>query len=399
VTVALRRIATPPRLIMAVFFMHAVVLWNWFPRIADMLAKLGVTRGELSIALLGSPVATGFALVFAGPIIERLTPRRTIIYAFALYCVGFALPGWAWNVPSLFAALFVVGLAQPMVDVAMNVEADRIERGLGHRIMSTCHGFWSVGSILGGLMGAGFAGIGLAPQWHLLIVVVLSFPIAAAIASALPNVPAAADADDLPRIALPSLGLLALCMFSFGMLIVESAAMDWSSPFMRNVLGISAWETGIGFGAFTIFMAVGRLLGDRLAERFGPVALARACCAICLAGLAAVVTAAGLVQVAFGLAATGLGISVAVPLAISAAARRGDRPAAVNVAGLSLVSFTGFLIEPPLIGFVSDSFGLRVALATLSPLIVMSFLLAGELRRRAPATTLISTQPASEIAT
>jgi MFS family permease len=399
VTVARPRIATPPRLIMAVFFMHAVVLWNWFPRIADVLAKLQVTRGELSIGLLGSPVGTLIALFFAGPIVERLTPRRTIVFGFAAYCFGFALPGWAWNVPSLFAALFVVGLAQPMVDVAMNVEADRIERGLGRRIMSTCHGFWSVGAIVGGLIGAGFAGIGLPPQWHLLIVVVAAFPIAATIANALPNLVPSPAGENLPRIALPSLGLLALCAFSFGMLIVESAAMDWSSPFMRNVLGISPFATGFGFGAFTVFMAGGRLLGDRLAERFGPVALARTCCVICLGGMVALVTAAGLVQAAVGLALTGLGISVAVPLAVSAAAGRGDRPAAVNVAGLSLMSFTGFLVEPPLIGFVSDSWGLRVGLATVMPLIVMSFLLAGELRRRVPAKAQISPQPLSEIAT
>ena len=87
-----RRIATPPRLIMAVFFMHAVVMWNWYPRIADVLAKLDVTRGDLSLGLLGGPVGTLVALVFAGPIIERLTPRRTIIFGFAAYCFGFALP-------------------------------------------------------------------------------------------------------------------------------------------------------------------------------------------------------------------------------------------------------------------------------------------------------------------
>ena len=151
---------------------------------------------------------------------------------------------------------------------------------------------------------------------------------AATIANALPNLVPSPAGENLPRIALPSLGLLALCAFSFGMLIVESAAMDWSSPFMRNVLGISPFATGFGFGAFTVFMAGGRLLGDRLAERFGPVALARTCCVICLGGMVALVTAAGLVQAAVGLALTGLGISVAVPLAVSAAAGRGDRPAA-----------------------------------------------------------------------
>jgi MFS family permease len=403
VTEALRRIATPPRLIMAVFFMHAVVLANWLQRIPDVQAKLKVGPGDLSLGLIGTPVGTTIALCFAGPIVERLTPRRTIAIAFVAYGFAFALPGWAWNVPSLFAALFLVGLSQPVVDVAMNVEADRIERGLGRRIMSTCHGFWSIGTMAGGLIGAVFAWLGTAPRWHLLGVVLAAIPIALAIARALPatarGAGATSDGGRLAPIVLPSLGLLALCAFNFGMLIVEGASLDWSAVFMRDVVKISAGATGLGFGAFALFMAVGRLLGDRLAERFGPVTLARACGVICFAGVVGLVTSTSFLQAALGLAAMGFGVSVAVPLSVSAAAGRGDRPAAVNVAALSLVSFSGFLIEPPLIGFVADAWGLRVGIAMLLPMIVMSILLAGELRRRAAPPSRVPPHPLSEIAT
>jgi MFS family permease len=393
------RIVTPARLIMTVFMMHAFVMTNWFPRIPDVQQKLGIGPGDLSLGLLGTPIGTIIALLFAGSIVERLSARRTILIAFALYCVAFTLPGWAWNVPSLFAALFLVGLSLPVVDVAMNVEADRIERHSGRRIMNTCHGFWSVGAIIGGVMGAGFAGWAVEPRWHLLFVSAVSLPIALVVARALPEVADAPSSDAIrpPRIALPTLSLLGLCVFAFGMLLVEGAALDWSAVYLREVIGISPAATGFGFAAFALFMAIGRFLGDRLAERYGPVAVARTCSLICLAGVIALVTATTLVQAVIGLAGAGLGVSVAVPLAVSAAAGRGDRPAAVNVAALSLVSFTGFLVEPPLIGFGAEFAGLRIGFALVIPAVVGSILLAGHVRRR--AVTAVPANPMSEIAT
>lgn len=381
----MRSMITPARLVMAVFFLHAFVLTNWYPRIPDMQRALQVGPGELSLALLGAPLGTLIALPFAGSIIERLSARRAIMIAFAFYCAAFALPGWAWSVPTLFAALMLAGMTGPLVDVSMNVEADRIERSGGRRIMNTCHGFWAVGAMAGGLVGAAFAGLPVAPRWHMPIIGIVSLPLALAVARALPQIsddrPPAAFRT--PRLSLPSLSLLGLCAFSFGMIIAEGAALDWSAVFLRDVVGTSAVATGLGYGAFALSMAVGRFLGDRLADRYGPVLLARTCCLIGLVGVIALVTTTSLVQAVIGLAAMGFGVSVAIPLSVTAAASRGDRPAAVNVAALSLVAFSGFLVEPPLVGFAAEVGGLRVGLAMVLPLIVMSTLLAGELIRRA----------------
>ncbi len=375
---------TPTRRIMAVFMMHAIVMTNWYPRIPDMQAKLGVGTGDLSLGLLGLSIGTLVALPFAGQIIEWLSPRRTILIAFVFYASAYAVVGWSWSVPSLFVTLLLAGLFLPVVDVAMNVEADRIEADGGRRIMNTCHGFWSVGSIIGGLSGAAFAGLGIDIRWHLAIVAVTTVPIALSIAYWLPLGAPQGKPRLGPRvrIALPTLSLLPLCIFAFGVILVEAAALDWSSVFLRSVLGASAFEAGIGFAAFTAAMATGRFLGDWAAARFGPVAVARTCSIIGLAGLVGLVTAPVFLQAVIGLAAIGLGVSVAIPLAVSAAASRGDRPAAVNVAALSLITFSGFMVEPPLVGFGAEWGGsLRVGLALLIPAIALSIFLAGHVRR------------------
>jgi MFS family permease len=286
-----------------------------------------------------------------------------------------------------------------VVDVAMNVEADRIENSDGRRIMNTCHGFWSVGSIIGGLSGAAFASLEIDIRWHLAIVAVVSIPVVLFIAYRLPLGVARPEPRKGPRfrIALPTLSLLPLCIFAFGMLLVEAAALDWSAVFLRSVMDASPFGAGIGFAAFTVAMAVGRFHGDWAAGRFGPVAVARSCAIIGLAGLIALVTAPVFLQAVVGLAAIGLGVSVAVPLAVSAAASRGDRPAAVNVAALSLIAFSGFLVEPPLVGFGAEWGGsLRIGLALLIPAIVASIFLAGHVRRTERAD--VPPNPLSELA-
>lgn len=392
-------IFTPARLIMTIFVMHSIVMTNWFPRIPDMQAKLGVSTGELSLGLLGGPIGTFVALTLAGQVIEWLSPRRTILIAFVFYGLAYALVGWAWSVPTLFAGLFLAGLFLPVVDVAMNVEADRIEGSLGRRIMNTCHGFWSVGSIIGGVTGTAFASFQVDIRWHLLVVAAVTIPIAVTVASRLPKLAPRAAEERGPRvrIALPTLSLLPLCIFAFGTLIVESAALDWSNSFMRTVMGATPFYAGVGFAAFTVAMAVGRFLGDWAAGRFGPVAVARTCGVVGLAGLVGLVTAPVYPQAVIALAAIGLGVSVAIPLSISAAASRTDRPAAVNVAALSLISFSGFLIEPPLVGYGAELGGtLRIGLAMVIPAILATILLAGHVRRT--FTTRPPPNPLAELA-
>ena len=159
---------TPARLVMAVFFLQAMTLANWVPRIPDVQEELGLTAGELAIALLGMPIGSFLALLSSGQLIERITARRTVFLGFLIYLTLLPLAGMAWDLASLFGALFLLGIFSPLVDVAMNVEAARVQDTLSRPIMSTCHGFWSIGSMAGALIGSAFADAGIATHWHLI---------------------------------------------------------------------------------------------------------------------------------------------------------------------------------------------------------------------------------------
>jgi MFS family permease len=370
---------TPARLIMAVFFMQAVVVASLYPRYPDIEARLAVGPGELWIAFLGMPVGSLAALLASGSIVERLTPRWTILFAFVLYCFAAMLPGFAWDVASLFVALLALGLAYPLIDVSMNVEANRIERTGGRKIMSTCHGFWSIGAMTGSAVGVAFAWIGLDVRWQMVIVGLAALPFALVVPK-LPDTKAAEDERQVGRaITLPTLGMLGVCFFAFGMIAVEMANRQWSAIFLHDVFARSTAVAGIGPFAFATAMALGRFLGDWLTTRLGPVGLARLCTLLTIAGIAIWVGALDLVMAIAGLAAAGLGVSVAFPLAVTAVANRGDRRAPVNVGAFQLFTSVSALLIPPLIGKVAEAGGLRLGVAMLLPLLVVSLLMTGEL--------------------
>ena len=376
---------TPARLIMAVFFFHAFLLGNWVPRIPDVAAALGLDHRELAIALLGMPVGTFVAIALSGRVVERLTPRLTILVLFPSYCLLVAGPGFAPGMVTLFAALMAMGIVFSFVDMAMNVEAARIQEQVGREIMSTVHGFWSVGAMAGAMTGGQIAEFGLAPGWHLLAVGVIALPIVVAIARGLPALPhrRVAEAPRPPVFALPTLALLGLCVFGTSAVLIEAVPRNWGGVFLRDVLSASPAAIGNAIAAFSLAMAAGRFLGNAAINRYGAVAVARVAGGVASLGLIVVVAAPGVTVATVGFVALGLGGSVGFPLAVSAAARRTDRPAATNVAALALFANAATMIAVTAIGFVADAAGMRIALAIALPVIVASALLAGELLPRA----------------
>ncbi len=366
---------------MAVFFMQAVVVGSLYPRFPDIQDRLAVGPGELWIGFQGMPVGSLAALLVSGALIERLTPRRTIFFVFILYCFAVMLPGFAFDVASLFLGLFAVGIVYPWIDVAMNVEANRIESTGGRRIMSTCHGFWSIGQMTGTGVGVGFAWIGVDVRWQMIMVGLAALPFALLV----PRLPRIQPGEDERRtgraITLPTLAMLGVCFFAFGMIAVEMANRQWTAIFLHDVFDRSTAVAGIGPLAFAAAMACGRFYGDRLAMRLGAVQLARLCSAIAIGGIAIFASAANVAIAIVGIAAAGLGVSVAFPLAVTAVANRGDRRAPANVGAFQLFTSVSALLIPPLIGQVGQAGGLRLGVAMVLPLLAVSLLLTGELGR------------------
>jgi len=374
---------SPTWAIFGVFFLESVVLGNWIPRIPEFKAALGLSDAELGLCLLAMPLGTFLGLMVAGRLTERLGLRQSCRITLPLWAFAFVLPAFATSGVWLGACLALAGFVIGLVEVAMNTKADVIEKASRQRLMSRCHGFWSLGSMAGALLGSALAHVGVSVQAHFVAVMPLVGLLGWWTASQLPldePVHEPVESED-PLFRLPSRGILLLCAMPLGVMVVEGAFIDWSAVFMRSVLEASPLVIGTAYAFFSVVMAATRLSGDRIADRFGDLAVVRCSGLAAACGIALFAMAPTVPMAYAGAALSGAGVAIVYPLAISAAARRPGRSAADNVAAMTMISFCAFLLAPPLIGFVSDAIGLRWALGLLTPIAFATLLLAGEVAR------------------
>lgn len=377
---------SPQRLTMLVFFLQPIAFGSWLPRIPDVQQALGLGPQGLAIALLGLPCGTLLTLPFAGPLVGRIGPRMAILSGFLLYSIAASLPAFATNPIMLFVALMLAGSTISFVELGLNVQADAVEKATGSVIMTTSHGFWSVGIMVGSLIGSALAGLGLEAKWAILLVAVVVLPVALVVSNALPVLaPEAPQGENQRSVwAFPSWALLGICFFVFGITMTEGAMADWSAIFLRDALGAESGIVGLGYSVFAMMVAAGRFGGDSLKKRFGAVNTARICGVLALAGAGLLFAAPNTPAALLGFGIIGLGVSVGFPLAVTAAASLTDRTASANVAILSFVALLGFLVGPPVIGFVAEHFDMRLGIACLVPVLLISLLLTGRLATKKP---------------
>lgn len=272
-----------------------------------------------------------------------------------------------------------------IVELGMNMVADEIEKHDGVTIMSRSHGFWSLGMMSGSLIGSGLAALALEPHWSVLLVAVLVLPLSVIVPAALPaSAPvAAASVEKAPGLFIPGLLLLSICIVGLASNLAEGAAADWSAVYLTDVFAATGGAAGLGYSAYALTMAIGRFAGDWARVKWGPVALVRACYGVAAVGVVLVTFSPHYGLSLLGFALIGIGGSVGVPLAVSAAASAGGRPAASNVAMVTLVSLIAFVGGPPVIGFIAQYLGIRSALGiVMLPAFVAGLLLAWSLKPR-----------------
>ena len=362
---------------MALFFLQPMVIGAWLALIPVVKENLGLTKLELSFALLGMPIAVLVALQVAGALVGRVGVRRVMVLIFPLQGAGALLPLIAGNQAWLFAALLVFGASHAFMEVGLNVYAGRIEKRAARHVMNRCHGFWALGLMSGSALAT--AGAGVIPGVAAMILIaVLSCGVGILAARALPQVGGEGAGHSPPRRRLNQMppALAAIGFFMFVVTLAEGAMSDWSAIYLSETQGIDITDAGIAVTIFAGFMAAGRFSGDWLKGRFGALMLARVSVLVAALGLGCLVTPLPLAFTFIGLALVGLGVASGYPLGVSAVAALDDIHEAGNVAIMSTCALTGFLVGPPLIGFLSDAFGIRAGFAALIPGMILAFWLS-----------------------
>jgi len=325
-----------------------------------------------------------------GAVLASVAPRRVAqagLFLLALLLPVTTVAGSAWQ---LFLVLLGWGAGIAVLDVAMNTEASAVQDQLGRRIMSGFHGAYSVGGLAGSGLGAITAAAGVPARTAFLIA---GIPVLAAglagtqLFAARPahHADAAADGGSGPagrasRWPKWSWALVALGAISFASFLGEGAAGNWSAVYLHSSLGASAGVAALGYSVFAVTMTAGRLSGDWLTDRAGPVRLVRLAGVLATAGFGGALLIGHVWSGLAGFAVLGAGLSVVVPLCITAAARLG-RPGP-SLAMITSFGYLGALIGPAIIGGLADLTGLPVALGIIVLLSALIVVLAGAVRPR-----------------
>ncbi|MFC4536013.1 MFS transporter [Sphaerisporangium dianthi] len=374
---ALRRSRLGVRL---AFLIPGMAIGVWTSRIPALKEGLGLGDGQLSLALLAIAAGALAGMQVVGRLVDRFGGARvTVPLAFAQAAV-LPLPALMPSLASLAASLALFGAVHGMLDVAMNACAVEVERQWERPLMSSFHAVFSIGGFLGAALGGLSAHAGIGPAAAFAAVGVLLTALAVLTARRLPGGaprpgtrPRPQSAADAPPGAGPDTGesgpggrlggVLLLGLLGFCCMIGEGASADWGSVYLREDLGSSPGFAAAAYAAFSIAMTAGRLAGDRLAARFGPVALVRCCGTLAGAGLASALLIGHPLAGVIGFGCFGAGLSCIVPQVFSAAGNRDPARAGQALARVASLGYLGFLTGPVLIGAASELLDLPRALA------------------------------------
>jgi MFS family permease len=386
----------------AVFFVLGAGAASWAARLPAIKGDLHLSAGALGVALLGAPAGAVIAMPVTGTLLGRVSPRHIVPLAFVPFAALLPALSVAADTAELFAVLLGWGLGLGAVDVAMNTEAASVQARLGRRVMSRFHAAYSVGGLVGAGAGALAATFDVGVGVNLLAagIVVGVVGIAAAGAFSRPSsrpVPRPAPAP--AATALPPTGaargpgprlvLAALAAVAFGCFLAEGAANDWSAVYLHSSLGAPPGLAAAAYTAFAGAMAAGRLAGDHLADRLGPVRLVRLAGATAAVGFGAALAAGRIGAALAGFVLLGLGLSSIVPLAFTAAAQLGR--AGRSLATVSSVGYIGTLVGPAFIGGLAEVVGLPGALVTIVVVSAAATFFAGAVRPRRGSPVLAGT--------
>lgn len=360
----------------AMFLANGFVVGSWAPQIPVVVDRLGITEFAMGLMILVFGIGAVTAMVLSGAIIARHGSRASLRFFAAALLPALPLVALGYNVPLVAAAMLLLGGAIGAMDVAMNSNAVAVEKRLGRAVMSSSHGFWSLGGFAGGAAG----GILIQQFGHLahaLIVAVLALLVVLWAWSRI-----VADVDDgtpqegqrtfsWPRNpTIYIIGVMALLTMNS-----EGAVLDWAALYINREMGADLATAGFAFAGFSGAMAVTRFAGDGIRNRFGAVKTFR---------LSGMIAAAGMLVAGLSpwpwltigaFTFSGLGIANMVPILFSAA---GNQPGTSSGAGMSVVTtigYCGLLVAPSLIGFIGGEFGFApvyVAVAGLLAVILFA---------------------------
>jgi MFS family permease len=365
------------------FAINGIAGGNWVVRIPAIQDRLDLSEATLGLALLGMPLGAIIVMPLAGSWAARYGSRNIVRIGTFMICAGVMLPGLAPSLLALALALVIYGMGNGIQDVAMNAHGVAVEKRYGRTIMSSFHAFFSIGAMVGAVIGGLVAQAGVSTRVHLIAVgLLLAVATAIVMRYLLPaEVDASGSATREPVFVRIPRAVLGLGIVGFCALLAEGAMADWTAVYLDSTLNTGPGLAAAGYAVFSLAMTIGRLTGDRLTDELGPVRIVQFGGIFSAAGVGLALLLANPYVALLGFGLTGLGLSIIVPVVFSSAGRSAVIAPSRAISAVTTTGYFGFMAGPPMIGFLAHFVGLRGSLVVVVALSLVMVGMAGAVGR------------------
>ncbi|GIZ09333.1 MFS transporter [Flavobacterium sp. UMI-01] len=346
------------------YFGMGLCFATWASRIPDIKVALDLSPADLGSILLALPLGQLTMMPFSGKLVTRYGSHRLLLFSLSMYAVCLSNMGLAVHSWQLALGLFLFGMCGNMNNIAVNTQGVYTEKLYNKNIMSSFHGVWSFAGFIGALIGILMLAIAFTPFQHFLTVAFLVFTLVAVNFKFLIKAKESPKSNEKRKLfTKPDPALVWLGVIGFGCMASEGIMFDWSGVYFEEIVQVPGPLIVLGYTSYMIMMATGRFLGDGLITRFGRKNVIQISGVLISTGLFTAVFFPYLIPATAGFMLVGLGVSTIVPTIYSVAGKTPHIPPGEAIAMVTSVSFLGFLMGPPVIGFIAELFGLRFSFA------------------------------------
>jgi MFS family permease len=336
------------------YFAQGLCFASWASRIPEIKINLNLSDAQLGSILLGLPIGQLLTMPISGRLVTAFGSRRILIatapfYTLALTNIGLATAGW-----QLALFLFLFGIVGNMCNISLNTQGVAAEKMYGKPIMTSFHGAWSLGGFTGALVGLLIINFHQTPYTHFWIITAFVWlHILINYKHLVPGQKPVANAAKAKLFTRPEGVLVQLGIIGFCSMATEGAMFDWSGVYFKEIVKAPAALVVLGYASFMIMMATGRFLGDRMIQKFGRKRWLQFSGLMVSSGMFISVFFPTIVPATIGFMMVGVGVSGIVPMVYTIAGNSKTIAPGMALAMVSGVSYFGFLLGPPLIGYIS----------------------------------------------
>ncbi len=372
----------------AFFFMQGIIFSTWTTRIADVRTMLNLSEADLGSILFGLPLGQLITMPVSGYLVSKFTSKRCILAGSLMYPFSLLLINFAQGLWSLFACLICLGISANINNIAINTQAVSVQNLSDKSIMGTFHGTWSLGCFFcGGWFTMLLMKFNIGLSTHIYLTILFSLITIISFWRLLLNSDSKKDDDSSDKnknrsMFSPTPFILMLGVVAFGSMTCEGTMFDWSVIYFRDVVHTPNDISNFGYIAFMSMMALGRFLSDFFVCRFGSIRVLQLSGITITFGMLLAVIFPQIYTSVLGFFLVGLGVSSVVPICYSATAKSRRMPTSVAIATVCSIGFIGFLLGPPVIGFIADATSLRISFALMACIGLLVSIIAPFLRIR-----------------